>query len=224
MSKKEDSVVYGYTSSGIKEVCTKNGVNCTRHSNRHETVTPFKEPMTKLSIVADPYDGIVDDPMGVFETSNAHFYEAPKEFEKYTEADKNNYPSINDVFTRRGIDVEEKWAFGDYQGDYVFLVNNNGEKGIAVVGYGSCSYCDAFQDATEPWHNYDLETEEMSPDFEKVNANMARFSNDSVNKVFYGTKDELVKYLDEGTGLKWYDHDKDFLEKKAEIINKINTL
>lgn len=47
-------------------------------------------------------------------------------------------------------------AVGDYQGDYFALLKGpDGRYGFTVIGYGSCSGCDALQDAR--WYSSDRE-------------------------------------------------------------------
>ena len=52
----------------------------------------------------------------------------------------------------------ESWGFkvlnfstvGSYQGDHLVLLADGARRGFLVIGYGSCSGCDALQ-AAEPW-------------------------------------------------------------------------
>lgn len=49
-----------------------------------------------------------------------------------------------------GYDVLDWNVCGSYQGDYVVLLGDGERRGFIVIGYGSCSGCDALEGAT-PW-------------------------------------------------------------------------
>lgn len=54
--------------------------------------------------------------------------------------------SYREALEDRGLKVVAETAFGDYQGDLVFVLRGpDGRHGVTVVGYGSCSGCDARQ-------------------------------------------------------------------------------
>lgn len=66
----------------------------------------------------------------------------------------NSYTSVLPLF---GYDIAAEEDLGDYQGDWVGLIKRNydanygfPEWGFLVVGYGSCSGCDAWQAADTP--------------------------------------------------------------------------
>lgn len=65
---------------------------------------------------------------------------------------KNKYFSLDyeDLLRATGHEIVKSKMFGYYQGDYVFVLRKDGKLGVAVVGYGSCSGCDALQ-AAEPY-------------------------------------------------------------------------
>lgn len=83
--------------------------------------------------------------------------------------------SYDDLLNTAGVGVLASATFGDYQGDTVFLVEENGltfdglnedgtdrfiaRRGVVVVGYGSCSGCDALEGAL-PYGHYDEEVSE----------------------------------------------------------------
>lgn len=54
------------------------------------------------------------------------------------------YDDLVLTFTDEIVSLKE---FGSYQGDYVYRVKRDGKEGLLVVGYGSCSGCDALQAA-----------------------------------------------------------------------------
>lgn len=56
-------------------------------------------------------------------------------------------PSYKDLFVIAGNDILLDETLGSYQGDYLFYLVNKftGKHGFVVVGYGSCSGCDALE-------------------------------------------------------------------------------
>ena len=56
------------------------------------------------------------------------------------------YPneSYDSLVASAGTIIKD-WNIGDWQGDYVYLLKNGNKFGFTVVGYGSCSHCDALQ-------------------------------------------------------------------------------
>lgn len=78
------------------------------------------------------------------------------------------YPSYDQIIKSFGHAIMDKETFGDYQGDYVYILKNKhtGEIGYIVIGYGSCSGCDRLQSAYDDhWHNKD---EECDCDWEEL--------------------------------------------------------
>lgn len=53
-------------------------------------------------------------------------------------------PGYDGIAERLG-DVVLSGTFGDYTGDYLYLLRDGDRYGFLVQGYGSCSYCDALQ-------------------------------------------------------------------------------
>ena len=58
-------------------------------------------------------------------------------------------PSWSGLFREKGYEVVADEAFGQWQGDYVFVIREAYSEmpdfGVVVAGFGSCSYCDALQ-------------------------------------------------------------------------------
>ena len=56
-----------------------------------------------------------------------------------------------DLVDSLGHEVIAEESFGDYQGDQAYILRGQDRRiGYLVIGYGSCSGCDAMQDAV-PW-------------------------------------------------------------------------
>ena len=53
-------------------------------------------------------------------------------------------------------------TFGSYQGDWLALVERNGQRGWIKDYFGSCSYCDAFE-ADIGWEPYEYDDEDEPP-------------------------------------------------------------
>ena len=63
------------------------------------------------------------------------------------------YPDYGDMVESWGYVVETFKGFGSYTGDYVVLLSrDDGRIGFLVIGYGSCSMCDAMESALPPYH------------------------------------------------------------------------
>ena len=57
-------------------------------------------------------------------------------------------PSIDGLVASWGYGVVASKTFGSWQGDIAYIFANGDRLGIIVIGYGSCSGCDAFEAAT----------------------------------------------------------------------------
>jgi hypothetical protein len=70
---------------------------------------------------------------------------------RWRESRENNYYgniSYHDLVESMGVKILEHETFGSYQGDIVYLVEDeNKNPGILIIGYGSCSGCDALEAA-----------------------------------------------------------------------------
>lgn len=58
--------------------------------------------------------------------------------------------SYREIVKSFGVEITSWTVTGSYQGDYVVGVARPGEVGFVVIGYGSCSGCDALQ--ARDWH------------------------------------------------------------------------
>lgn len=84
---------------------------------------------------------------------------------------KRGYGGVDydDLLRASGHEIVESEEFGAYQGDFVFLLRKAGRYGIAVVGYGSCSGCDALQ-AAEPSGDVSADDEQAQRQLAEVQA------------------------------------------------------
>lgn len=67
----------------------------------------------------------------------------------------NEYPELTDMINSWGYEVVASKAFGTYQGDMVAILKDENRTGIVVIGYGSCTACDALQAAYLQGENSD---------------------------------------------------------------------
>lgn len=71
----------------------------------------------------------------------------------YNDNYDDNYDddSLGEYFTKGkllenlGVEIVRHFQVGDYQGDDVYHVTQDGRHGFLVLGYGSCSFCDTIQ-------------------------------------------------------------------------------
>lgn len=87
---------------------------------------------------------------------------------------------------------------GSYQGDYYILLKNESRYGFVVIGYGSCSGCDALQSC----HSYEAVQElinEITANvkwFDSLQETKAYISDDGLRKVnFYYYEDEWKEFV-----------------------------
>jgi len=94
--------------------------------------------------------------------------------------------------------IIKDWNIGDYQGDYVYLLKNGDKFGFTVVGYGSCSYCDALQ-SCDNQEEVDILKESI------------------VKDIFWGTAEEVEAYAIKEDANRWYYHDHEWKTIKREL-------
>ncbi len=96
------------------------------------------------------------------------------------------YPSESyDSIVASAGTVIKDWNIGYWQGDYVYLLKNGNKFGFTVVGYGSCSYCDALEGCEN-----DKQVEELKQEI--------------VNGIFWGTAEEVEAYAINDNANRWY--------------------
>jgi glycosyltransferase involved in cell wall biosynthesis len=94
--------------------------------------------------------------------------------------------------------IVKDWNIGDWQGDYVYLLKNGNKFGFTVVGYGSCSYCDALQ-SCDNQEEVDILKESI------------------VKDIFWGTAEEVEAYAIKEDANRWYHHDHEWKTIKREL-------
>lgn len=90
------------------------------------------------------------------------------------------------------------WNIGDWQGDEVYLLKNGDQYGFIVVGYGSCSGCDALQ-ACENQEEVD------------------ELKQSIVDEIVWGSKEYIYDYIFSVEANRWYFHEDQWDEIKDEL-------
>lgn len=124
---------------------------------------------------------------------------------------EKDYPSgYEDMLIRAGWEIVESDVHGSYQGDLTFLLRRGAEWGFSVVGYGSCSGCDAY----ERYMGYGDEPDDLD--------GLLEFEREVQNSVRAGSAEEVRAYItNEDRDLNWYYHDDEIkaaIDKYAERL------
>lgn len=94
--------------------------------------------------------------------------------------------------------IVKNWNIGDWQGDEVYLLKKDNKFGFVVVGYGSCSYCDALQSC------------ENQEEVDELKASI-------VKDIFWGTAEEVQAYATNDDAVRWYFYDHEWKTIKREL-------
>ncbi len=110
------------------------------------------------------------------------------------------YPpmSYDEIVATQG-EILKDWTLGSWQGDYVYLLKNGDKYAFTVIGYGSCSGCDA------------LEGCENDEQFNQLKEEIIRW-------IVWGTKQEVYDYVFNQEANRWYFHEEDWVGIRKEIM------
>jgi hypothetical protein len=106
--------------------------------------------------------------------------------------------SYDEIVATQG-EIIKDWIIGSWQGDYVYLLKSGDKYAFTVIGYGSCSGCDA------------LEGCESDEEFNEL-------KEDIVNSIVWGTKQDVLDYVTNQEANRWYFHEEDWVEIRKEIM------
>lgn len=106
--------------------------------------------------------------------------------------------SYDEIIATQG-EIIKDWVIGDYQGDYVYLLKNEDRYAFTVVGYGSCSGCDALQSCENDEHFNSLK-------------------DDIVRGIVWGTKQDVYDYINNQEANRWYFHEDEWEDMRKEIM------
>jgi len=118
---------------------------------------------------------------------------------------------------KRGISILAWEVFGSYQGDYAAIVHQGNRFGFVVIGYGSCSGCDALE-GLQPWDDEELT--------EQAQTELNELIDGVIKSIKWGSRDEVAAILEEG--LKdwdqlgsWFEYEKGYDEVKNKLIEAL---
>lgn len=105
--------------------------------------------------------------------------------------------SYDEIVATQG-EILKDWVMGDWQGDYIYLLKKDDKYSAVVIGYGSCSGCDALQAC------------DNDEDFEALKQDVLR-------TIVWVTKEDILNDLDDEELNRWYFHEEDWEDIKKEI-------
>ena len=100
-------------------------------------------------------------------------------------------------------EIIKDWTLGHYQGDYVYLLKNGDKYAFTVIGYGSCSGCDALEGCGN-----DEEFNELKDAI--------------VSGIVWGTKQDVYDYVNNQEANRWYFHEEDWVDIRKEILDLLS--
>lgn len=116
----------------------------------------------------------------------------------------DKYGDTEDIVKGWGLEILAEKRFGGYQGDHAFLLrNHDGQIGLSVIGYGSCTGCDYLQDLC-----YEAQ---VTGDWIKV----VELSKERLAEVHWeNSMKELMAWVDEVSqvGSHWWTYDTEAME------------
>lgn len=112
-------------------------------------------------------------------------------------------PSYEEGLKSLGVEILEWVTFGTYQGDYAAILKEDDTLGFVVIGYGSCSGCDALEACNS-------------------NKEYRELLHSVIQNIYWGTQEELLsKINDEYDDNNWYRYDDDFSQNKSKLIEAL---
>lgn len=128
---------------------------------------------------------------------------AEKEASKPEYFNVYSMPGYQEMFKAEGLEVLAWETFGSYQGDYAVVVKKDDMLGFVVIGYGSCSGCDAFE-ACDTKEEYDT------------------LMLDTLSSIQWGgpeaIRSKITNLFDDNN---WYRHDNGFVDSIAKLLKAI---
>lgn len=114
------------------------------------------------------------------------------------------YGDTDDIVRGWDLPIHDRKVFGSYQGDIAYILrNHDGQFGLSVFGYGTCSGCDYLKHITY--------AAEVSGDWSEVVA----FSKDKLREVHWeNSMEELMAWVNESAdnGYNWWSYDTEAIE------------
>lgn len=114
----------------------------------------------------------------------------------------DDYPEYEHIVKSWGYEITDAQAFGSYQGDIVYLLKDGDRHGLVVIGYGSCSGCDALEAATPYGNNADWSplielAAELKRDIHWENTHKAlmEWANTAPENHWWAYDDDMIEWL-----------------------------
>lgn len=111
--------------------------------------------------------------------------------------------SYDELVTSRGAEIIAAESDDDYQGDTYYLLKDGDQFGYLVVGWGSCSGCDALEDAQD-----------------RSFAEVQELRDSLINDILWGAAAEILAHIegrDEAND--WYVRQQTYRRFKARALN-----
>ena len=109
----------------------------------------------------------------------------------------------SDMVVSEGGEILGQWDIGQWQGDEIYLLGKEDKYALVVLGYGSCSMCDAYDACST-----DEEKEELRKSI--------------VKDIKWMTKKDLMSDIGGSENNRWYYHDDSWNDVRAEILDIIS--
>lgn len=95
------------------------------------------------------------------------------------------YISTKEMIESNGFTILKRISVGDYSGDDVYIMRQGNSYAVVVVGYGSCSHCDALMGICESGSADEEMIADLTNYYERIINNVKHFA----------TKEDLLDYL-----------------------------
>lgn len=146
---------------------------------------------------------------------------------------EDTYIDYKEILERQGVDIIAFESFGDYQGDYAAIVKKDGKVGFTVIGYGSCSGCDALEALKDNYnvnyYPYDeneeplARNEEQTEELHKFHNALQEYADQLESNIEYGSYEELKeKITGADNRIKWYSKYAGFKEAQNDLMAQLH--
>lgn len=123
--------------------------------------------------------------------------EKPKPFDVYDQ------PGYREMLEAEEVEILAWETFGSYQGDYAIVLKRNDMLGFLVIGYGSCSGCDALESCSTQEAYDSLMLSVLS----SISWGGPQFIREKITNLFEDNN--------------WYRHDAGFVDSIANLLKAI---
>jgi hypothetical protein len=118
--------------------------------------------------------------------------------------------SYYEIVSNWGYEIVDWATFGDWSGDYVYILRKGDSLGVSVFGYGSCSGCDAL-DGLEGLQNFDELVKSLS---DSMLSQVRWYANAPA---------AINHYNGKGSGADWWEFDNEIREWIIETLRNVES-